>query len=490
MQVCWCPHPDRIIARQSNGTLTILDLNRLGPIATCIDAVFTMSCNATSEFLVTGDSTGTIKVRRASDLALLCHVYGTESSNVKLSVAPMSGKIYSIQGSKCMIWEPSMLAMMARDKQRQIPSPLLGHPSQGNDPNKDHALVTALAVCIQSGSYCTGYTNGKITVTLSNGAKPILNLSTRLRIEQVVWSPDEQNIAIADLGGRVFIASVDTKNLQLNLSAPFQPQSAVKQLLFQRTSSALLVVTEGTITTLELSTRVKKASSHSLGSHARWMNHPAKDDLVLGFSSEKIQICRWHDHMTLSSISLDNSMANIDLGLELLDFVRTESSSTTLYPSFAECQVNRVLASPDMSMLLIVTTRHARESISCSQFLQVPTDELNDATTRLHGVVRPAPLIESLSDIMAMPLGFLPCNGGQGCVKQDRSSCLAFLSKDNWICSSRISPHSGQYPVRKHIFLPDDWLAAENVGLIQLRLNEIYIPRLEHVVVIRNAFDV
>lgn len=490
MQICWCPHPDRIIARQGNGSLTILDLNRLGPIAACIDAVSTMSCSATSEFLVTGDSAGTIKVRRASDLTLLCRVYGTESSNVELSVAPISGKIYSIQGSKCMIWEPSLLAMMARDKQRQIPQPSLGYPSQGTDPNKDHALVTALATCIRSGSYCAGYTDGKIRVTLSNGAKPVLDLSTRVRIEHLVWSPDERQLAIADLGARVFITSVDNKSYQLNLSTSFRLQSAVKQFLFQRTSSALLVVTEGTIITLELSTRAMKSSNHSLGSHARWINHPAKDDLVLGFGSEKIQICRWYDHMTISSISLDNSMADLAFGLQLLDFVRTESSSTTLHPLSAECQVKRVFASPEASMLLLVTTRHARESISCSQFLQIPITELNDAITRPHGVVRPTPLIESLSDIMVMPLGFLPCNAGQGCVKQDQGSCLVFLSKDNWICSSLVNPFSGQGPIRKHIFLPDDWLAAENVGLIRLRLNEIYIPRLEHVVVIRNAFDV
>lgn len=261
-----------------------------------------MSCSATSEFLVTGDSAGTIKVRRASDLTLLCRVYGTESSNVELSVAPMSGKIYSIQGSKCMIWEPSLLAMMARDKQRQIPPPSLGYPSQGTDPNKDHALVTALATCIRSGSYCAGYTDGKIRVTLSNGAKPVLDLSTRIRIEHLVWSPDERQLAIADLGARVFITSVDNKSYQLNLSTSFRLQSAVKQFLFQRTSSALLVVTEGTIITPELSTRAMKSSNHSLGSHARWINHPAKDDLALGFGSEKIQICRWYDHMTISSI--------------------------------------------------------------------------------------------------------------------------------------------------------------------------------------------
>lgn len=117
IQICWCPHPDRIIACQGNGSLTILDLNHLRPITACIDAVSTMSCSTTSEFLITSNLAGTIKVQQASNLTLLCHVYGTESSNVELSVAPMSGKIYSIQGSKCMIWEPSLLAMMAHDKQ-------------------------------------------------------------------------------------------------------------------------------------------------------------------------------------------------------------------------------------------------------------------------------------------------------------------------------------------------------------------------------------
>lgn len=490
IKLYWCPQPDKIIVRQGNGCLTILDLLRHESIATCIDKVSTMSCNATSEFLVTGDMAGTIKVRRISDLALLHHARGSESSIVALSVAPRSGKIYGIQSSKCTIWEPSLLATMASGKPGQDPPFSLGYLSQGPDLNQDDPFVTALATCERSSAYCTGYMNGQIRVILSDGTELLLDLPTRVRIEHLLWSPDEQYLAIVDLGARLFIVSLDHQSHRFNQLISFRLQSRVEQILFQRTSQALLVVTKDDMKTWELGTHHMKASHHSLGSHSRWITHPTKDDLMLGVGPDNIQIYRWLDHMNISSISLNNSISDLTFGLELLDYVRTEPSSVTLHPSLAICQVKRVLTSPDTSMLLLVTTRQTKESISGSQFLQIPVTELNDKIARSHGMVCPVPLIESLSDIIAMPLGFFSRNNGQEAMEQVPGGRLIFLNKENWICSTWVDSSNEKHPVQRHIFLPDDWLAAENVELIQLHSNTIYIPRSENITIIRNALDV
>jgi hypothetical protein len=148
-------------------------------------------------------------------------------------------------------------------------------------------------------------------------------------------------------------------------------------------------------------------------------------------------------------------------------------------------QVKRALSSPEASMLLLVTARQT-ESISGSQFLQIQMTELDNTITRS---VCPAPLIESLSDMITMPLGFLSSNSGQEATGKSQGAYLAFLSKDNWVCSTWTDPSNENHPVRRHIFLPDDWVTEENVELIQLCSDGIYIPRSEHIIVIRNIFE-
>lgn len=490
IQLSWCSHPKRILVRQDNGSLTILDFLRHEPTATCNDSVSTMSCSATSEILVTGDMSGTIKVRRMSDLMLLHHARSTKSSIVAVSIAPSSGKIYGIQSTKCTIWEPSLLATMASNKRTQDSPLSLEYLLDGPEPNQDYSFVTALATCIRSASYCAGYANGQIRVVLHDGANLSLDLPTRVPIEHLLWSPDEQHLAIADIGARLFIVSLNHKSHQFNELASFKLQSRVEQLLFQRASQALLAVTKDKMVTWQFGTHSIKESHHSLGGYSRWINHPIKDELMLGVGTANIQICQWCDLGTISNNSLNNSISDLTFGLELLDYVRTEPSSTTLHPSLAICQVKRVLTSPDTSMLLIVTNRQTEESISGFQFLQIPVTDFNDTLARSNAVISPFPLIESLSDIISMPLGFLPCNSSQEAVEKARGSHLVFLSKENWICSTCIDSSNEERLVRRHVFLPDDWLAAVNVELIQIRSNGIYIPRSEYIVIIQNAFDV
>jgi hypothetical protein len=59
--------------------------------------------------------------------------------------------------------------------------------------------------------------------------------------------------------------------------------------------------------------------------------------------------------------------------------------------------------------------------------LQIPVTELNHTFSRSHRVVCPVLLIESLNDIIAMPLRFLLWNSSQEAMEQVRSSRL------NWI---------------------------------------------------------
>lgn len=489
IQLSWCPHPNRIIVRQENGSLTILDVLRHEPTATSNDDVSVMSCSATSEMIVTGNMAGTIKVRRMSDLALLYHARGTKSSIVALSIAPSSRKIYCIQNTKCTVWEPSLLTTMAYEKRTQDSPLSLEYLLDIPEPNQDYFFVTALATCVRSSSYCAGYENGKIRVVLPDGTKLSLDLPTRVRIEHLLWSPDEQYLAIADIGAQLFIVSLSYKSYQFTRLASFKLQSRVEQLLFQRTSQALLVITKDDMVTWELGTHSMKKSHHSLGGYSRWINHPLNDDMMLGVGTADLQICQWLDHVTIFNKSLNNSMSDLIFGLELLNYVRSESSRAMLHPSLATNQIKRVLTFPDTSMLLLVTTRQTEESISGSQFLQIPMTELNDTIAQPNGVIRPFPLIESLSDIISLPLGFLPRNNSQEAVEKVRGNHLVFLSKENWICSTCIDSFNKKRLIRRHVFLPDDWLAAVNVELIQIRSNGIYIPRSEYVVIIQNAFD-
>jgi hypothetical protein len=89
-----------------------------------------------------------------------------------------------------------------------------------------------------------------------------------------------------------------------------------------------------------------------------------------------------------------------------------------------------------------------------------------------------------------MPLGFLSQESSEGAMVQVPGNRLVFLNKENWICSTWIDSSNEEHPVQRHIILPDDWLAAGDMSLIQFSSDRIYIPRSEHIVIIRNALDV
>src|SRR5262249_22667411 len=120
----------------------------------------------------------------------------------------------------------------------------------------------------------------------------------------------------------------------------------------------------------------------------------------------------------------------------------------------------------------------------------VSLTDLDNAITSPKGAVRPTPLIESLSDVISMPLSFVPGNSDRETQWQLPGGRLVFLNKENWICSVWVNPSNEEHPVQRHLFLPDNWLKPESVALLQLGPSEeIFLPKSEHIAIIRNALD-
>lgn len=489
-QLEWSPRSDRIIARQQNGSLFVLDISHNEIKATCADITSTMACNPTAEFLVTGDRMGIMKVRRISDLTLLYQIQGSESI-IALSVAPNSGMIYDIHGTNCTVWEPSLLArtIASSDGRHISRSPAL--PLQAPSQTSQFPSVTAFAPSMQSSTYCTGYADGCVVASLHGGKKIDLNLPTKMRIERLLWSNDGRYLAVVDLAARVLVTLFDPQTFQFQTLIASRLDSSAEQLLFNKSSRAFLVVTEDNIVAWDLDEMVMTASRHNLGSHSCWITHPTRDNLLVGFGSQGIEIRQWHDLKVVSGISLNNYISELTFSLGLLDYVKNEPSAVTIHPSLATCKVKKILVSPDASMILLVTTRETKESISDSQFLLISVTDLDSAIMDSRDAVRPIPLIESLSDIIAMPLGLLSGKSSQGRQEQLAGGRLLFLSKENWICSAWVNTRNEEHPVQRHIFLPSDWLKPESVELAQVGPDEdILIPKSEHLVIIRNALDV
>lgn len=490
-QLDWSLRSDRIIARQRNGSLLVFNVSHKEIEATCADITSTMACNPTVEFLVTGDRKGTMKVRRISDFALLYQMQGSESVTA-LSVAPNSGTIYDIRGTNCTVWEPSLLARMIAisDGRDTSPSPAFPLQVSSQTPSRFRS-VTALALCMQSSMYCVGYADGNVVVSLHGGRNITPDLPTRMRIEHLLWSPDGRYLAVVDLAARILVMFLNPQTYEFQTLVASNLKSCVEQVLFERSSRAFLVVTEDKLITWELDKSVMTVSCNTLGSHSRWINHPTRDNLLVGFGSQDIEIRQWHDLGIVSGISLNNSISELTFCLGLLDYVKNEPSAVTLHPSLATCKVRKILTSPDASIILLVTTREMKESISDSQFLLISVADMDNAMMSAQDPVRPVPLIESLRGIISMPLGFLSSKHGQRDQGHLTGGRLLFLSRENWICSVWVSSYNEEHPVKQHIFLPNDWLKLESLELTLVGSDEeIFIPKSEHVAIIRNALDV
>lgn len=488
-QLSWDQTSKRITGLQRDGTILVWDISNSSSLYARQGNGLSMQCSLADDLLVTRSKNGGLELLRASDLETVRQINDSRTLG-GLSIEPSGGRIYGVRGSDCMIWEPTLMKIAANIEGREtyqlqpLSSQIIS--SSQTKPTR----VSALAVCADSTTYCAGFTNGNVKIFPHGGPDTILDSPSNEKIEHLLWSCDKKYLAIVDIAAEVFIKAYDNDRCILRPYITTSLDLNIDQLLFDQQSQHIVIVAEGELImwSLDAGSLVSRLSPVAQG--CKWFNHPEKDDLFVGYGPQCIEIFSWKGLERRMTIPVDGYLSQSSFVLDLSYQIQDNPSTVRIYQSDISCEVEDLLHSLDGSVILVNMAWATASYKRNSQFLTIPTTNIDLDTPQPERGIMPHPLIENISKIMAAPLGFVSSRQTAEDQNERPRERLVFLDHDNCICSVPIHPGNREYSITRHLPLPDHFCLPESLKLCQLTSKGyIYIPVSDQAPVIKNIFQ-
>lgn len=142
----------------------------------------------------------------------------------------------------------------------------------------------------------------------------------------MLWSYDKKYLAFADIAAQVFIKFYDERSCMPHSYITTPLDFNVDQLLFDRQSKYIVIIAEDQLIMWSLDTGNMISHLSLVTSGGKWINHPERDDLLVGYRPQCIEIISWDDLKGRTIVPLDNSLAQFSLSLDLLDYIQDQPS--------------------------------------------------------------------------------------------------------------------------------------------------------------------
>lgn len=484
-----------------------------------------ISVSPDAKCLATGDPNGIVKLY---DLAgfYLVYQFAAQDPVFDLCFAPDSRRLYDVRGLYANVWEPAALLRLSEEtdssnsSSTHVDNTVL-HMSRKIDP------VMALASPPVGNVFCSGTESGVISVTDPDrsASMEIRKSQSFMSIEHIAWSGDGKCVGFTDLSGRVFVRLMGASNMEAggwakeaNIEiAMNRGQGHVSQLLFHPTLDRLLIYSASNFSVVSLPSG-QIIDSHDIEGAERdlkWMNHPQREDTLLAIGPSVLHVWSWmrltctaHMRFPLpnkdrqGSIPLNRTSSTLNLWetRERVDRVLVTTNKTHVlfqisFPGYEGQKQKEVLV---FDASKIPTATDAETPSDSGNPAASPA--LNKDAKQLAPLTLPPDLLSQVET----PLSFL---------SRDR---LVFLDSDFWVCSWRLplasastSTRSASIPnttasaaaprrpsvpgsldggtaeIKRHFFLPGDWISPDTVALCTVMANgAVACPRGGRVAVV------
>jgi WD40 repeat protein len=439
-----------------------------------------LACSPDGKVFITMDVGGSIKIY---DVASLCLIYKLTSEDRidQISFSPDSPRFYDLRGSYCNIWEPNFLLRLADSASEQIsdtesaaddfwsdtadtPSTSISIPISESH-SESRPAITAVEPGRESNGLLIAHTNedGTINIydTIERKKHEIGKAMFRMTVEHLSWSPKQDILAYSLASGATTVKAVRVEYngersilTEVVYSEKRSPtdRGRTRQLLFHGTGSRLLVY--GTkkcqILSLPEGAVLAELPLSDKQEPAKWHQHPSQTETLLFFTGQLVTAFSWSNlEQTTSSISLDLSRP----GAHADD-------------NYAPSAIDAILDSYSTRYLLLrtVTMHHNRPRYD---FAVLPTQPLyargSTSTSSFSAPIVALPLPIPLSHSQIHAIGILP------------DSRLVFLDRQLWVCTTALHGTTSLSPsgpadtgIRRHFFLPHDWVTAQGLRLCRL----------------------
>ncbi|KAK5453601.1 hypothetical protein LTS15_006787 [Exophiala xenobiotica] len=457
-----------------------------------------VDCSPDGKFFVTSSRDGTLRIW---DFFHFTPIYQLSYSApvASLAIDPNDTRIYDIRESFCSVWEPNALIRMWETEDRSSEtmsnreSTLISHVSEASFEILQP--ITMLAVETGSLSYVVGNDDGLVTHFTKEGEAASEVLQTFMSVEHICWSADGRFIAASGIERRLFVRQVDhstPKQMSKSIMTG-REEDTIRQILLSPTGEFLLVATDRFVN-IWCTHKQRILTTRPQVELHRWVNSLEDTTKVIGFSFAGVQIIDWQDATTTRRITLDRSQADNSVTQPSHAWLhRRPSSQYPMSPSETHEVVDKTILTVDGTTALVVTSQSTLQGRHERQYMLVDLTNLMGASST--NTVSAAPLPPDLQGQMAKPLGFLEVDNLAGRRQSstaaarapDGSHVLAFLDHSFWVCTYAIN-ESRPSRVKRHFFLPRDWLNLDWLDLAVMRADGVLLcPRNGEVALVANG---
>ena len=444
-----------------------------------------MTVSQDGNLLLTSDHAGTISIWTLPRASLIYRLVNQNAFIRSLAFASDAQRFYDTRGSLCNVWEPDVLVraddLDSADQSSISESSILTEPVVTEDLSS-RSQVTALASDTKDKYFCCGKNDGTVFIHDVVDGKRVRKVYAHELFTSVMllaWSRSGKYVVSGDETGRVIAKRLEVKEAGKWAVYPVidvrLPESA-QQFLFNGDEKLLLISTSSMDLIYDLKAK-KELHRQSWGFRRtrRWIEHPAAPESLVWIDVDAVHIYRWArlQHETCGDPSKSSKKARSEPGTPLSPSCRSQ------FPTIAEPNkrlVQWIALTEDKRYLVYETlpdTGHASSRSTSGLHLEFLSTE---SLSSQHPHTLESDCIVDLAGQIKRLIGTY-------------RDTMVFLDHDNWLCTWKID--SGMDDVKRHFFLPKDWL---NPNMLQMAtLNEqgtFFCPRYGDVAIVRHGIKV
>ncbi|KAH9898722.1 hypothetical protein F4778DRAFT_742738 [Xylariomycetidae sp. FL2044] len=432
---------------------------------------------------------GTIKLYDYQTFTLIYQLTSDDMTPA-FCFSPDGRRFLDIRGSSCNIWEPNALVRLSAEDDNpassQAPEESIEQSNYASETFADNPTSVHLLSFMSSKSVAAiGDDEGTIALLDYSTARrvEIGRTATGIGVEQMAWSKDDTRLTYAEVGGRITVLSIAStpsgwEHRRLARFKANKESGGIMQLLLSPDSKMVLVVFRKAVQVWALEPVSYRGgpSSGITPETAKWILHPSSQEYVLSVTPTICVVYAWTDMSEVSrwDLATASSLPQVSLSDKTTGANTNPGDLAERHPEAKESAEKATLTHCKGLILLQISRRISSASIR-SRFTLfdglVDTDDTNDSTI---AAVRDIP--PDVLEQIEVPLNVL------------RNERLVFLDRSLRVCTWHLKSTRGYSAVKRHFFIPRDWISDDNVGLLDITPSgAILCPRKSGVAVIEST---
>ena len=486
--MCWNPVTKHVLGTYNDGCIfkwhpfeneyhesTILAVN--------------IKCSPNGNFFVTSSVSGVLRIWDFQHFSLIYQLSCT-SSITDLAIDMDGRRIYDLRDTFCSIWEPNVLLRLYEAEEKASETTSTKESSTMMSVASETSVemlesVTAISVNPQTLQYAVGNDDGRVGLFGIDGELIMELAQSFMTVEHIVWSEDGRLVAIADLSRRVSIKSVNHKDVTRIPQSILiiKEEDVIEQLIFNSSTDLLLVCTARFLNVWSLKTMASIMTWPKTVPGTYWATHPLNNAFLLGFGFASIQVVTWADLQIRKELAIDRTAIDMESSRAPHNSMRRRTSAPfSMSPCEEQSRVDKVWLTSNGTQALVETSSAASQGRRKKQFMLIALARLHiPGLSETESKICPTPLPPDLLTRIDMPLGFLSNDtrkdhrkssiqsGEAGSSLATSEDTLVFLDREFWVCTWSFSNSGIESRVRRHFFLPRDWLNMECLELAVIR---------------------